>query len=339
MEATKSAAVIRTWSNNANIVKTVHRALNAGLGQVIVVVKDDESSHYGNVEALLTDTLRSHGEHIIILPMRVGYTWSNALNYAFDEVRRRNLRAAIHGSNGIEFVLNVSNEALFEPDHFRSMLAVLSSDSELDAVGTSFAGKKNGDFVELGKSYQNPRNTMMLVRFQAYLDIGGYSPRCDALGGQEDLEWLMRLKQKDGQWKMLDLKVPLIVDANYDQAMKEARELKAIHDIKTMYAEIDSSFSEAIERLSLNLHRPTTQIIELLAPPCRSRTTGRAHPEYLARIASRSAGQALGHSQWTSTTLTRQCGLHFSRSKESKKLLPLLLRRSSPPIRELRPLT
>ncbi len=243
------AAVIRTWSNNADVTKAVRRAIDAGIGRVIVVVKDESPEHFGNVEALLAGLMEANAGRISLLPMRVGYSWSSALNYAFDEVRRLNLMAAVRGTPAIDYVLNVSNEVLYAREDVLAMIKEIAADEQLGAVGTSFAGRQSGNPVELGKSYIHPRNTMMLVRWSAYQAIGCYSPRCDQLGGQEDLDWLIRLEQSGRRWSMLDLKVVLLIGLNFDQVSKEKRELKAIAAIMAKYADITSGFAQAIQRL------------------------------------------------------------------------------------------
>lgn len=243
------AAILRTWSNNRDIAKAVIRALNAGIGHVIVVVKDEDPSHYGNVEGWLAGAIEANAGRITILPMRVGYSWSNALNYGFDEVRRMNLAAAVRNETPIDFVLNVSNEALYDRSTVDMLVAEMTSDDKIGAVGTTFEGRQNGNTIDLGKSYIHPRNTMMLLRWEDYVDIGGFSPRCDQLGGQEDLDWLMRLEQEGGMWRLLDLKVPLLIGTNHHQPTKEAREMKAIAGILSMNAEITANFSKAIGRL------------------------------------------------------------------------------------------
>lgn len=240
------ATVIRTWSNNADIVKAVKRAIDAGIGRVIVVVKDDSPEHFGNVETLLAGLIEANADRVSLLPMRVGYCWSNALNYGFDEVRRLNLGAAVRGTPAIDYVLNVSNEALYSREDVLAMVKEMSSDEKIGAVGTSFQGQQSGNPVELGKSYVHPRNTMMLVRFAAYQAIGGYSPRCDQLGGQEDLDWLIRLAQMGHRWSMLDLKVKLLIGKNHDQAVKQAREEKAIMAITAEHAGITLGLTQLL---------------------------------------------------------------------------------------------
>lgn len=243
------AIVLRTWSNNADISKSVKRALESDASLVIVVVKDDDPMHYGCVEAWLKGQMMAHPKRLVLLPMRIGYSWSNALNYAFDETRRRNMTAVVKGYDQLEFVLNVSNEVLYTQEDVGAMLTEIQGDVRLAVVGTSFQGRKMGNPVELGKSYIHPRNTMILVRFSAYQAIGGFSPRCDQLGGQEDLDWLIRLEQAGMRWSMLDRGVTLLVGINYDQSTKESRELRAIVDIMAMNAEITHGFSRALQRL------------------------------------------------------------------------------------------
>ena len=240
-------AVIRTWSNNRDVLKAVERALRCDVEHIIVVVKDDAPAHYGQVEALLAGQVEANAGRITILPMREGYTWSSALEYAYDEILRRNLRAAVLNEKQFECVLNVSNEVLYERNDLEAMVMEIESEN-VSAVGCTLRGKQDGNWVELGKSYIHPRNTCMMVRFSAYQSIGGYSPRCDYFGGQEDLDWLIRLNQSGREWKLLDRKITLLLK-NHVQSVKEAREMKAIIAIMRMNAEIVVGYADAVSRL------------------------------------------------------------------------------------------
>ncbi len=238
------ACLIRTWSDNAGIADTVHRAITSEIGHVLVVVKDEDAGHERSVAARLADLIVAHQDRITILAMREGYSWSNALNYGFDEVRRMNLRAAELGAPRIAYVLNVSNEAWYSREDVEALLTEAETDECIGAVGTTFQGWQDDRPIELGASYAHPRNTMLLVRFSAYLAIGGFDPRCDQLGGQEDIDWLMRLAQTGGRWSLIDRNVKLLIPQGFDQVKKEARERKAMVDMARVHEEVAERFAE-----------------------------------------------------------------------------------------------
>jgi len=238
------AAVIRTWSNNEHIQSSVHRALEAGIGQVIVIVKDEDPKLYGAVERRLADEISMFPERLHIITMRIGYGWSKALNVALEDIRQLNEFAKGEGKPLVEFVLNVSNEVLYTRQHVEALLAPFIENGDPDmvrynAVGTSFkAETKDGVAVKLGSTYRLPRNTMMMIRFEATLRLGGFSIQCDDLGGMEDFEWLSRSSAFDYGWKMLDLQVPLLVGVNHNQEEKERREREAIRRIARHQAKL-----------------------------------------------------------------------------------------------------
>lgn len=49
-----------------------------------------------------------------------------------------------------------------------------------------------------------------------------FNPVCDELGGMEDIEFILRmLAMTDCKFEILDLKIRLLVDVNYNQEEKE----------------------------------------------------------------------------------------------------------------------
>ncbi|TSC55776.1 MAG: hypothetical protein G01um101418_664 [Parcubacteria group bacterium Gr01-1014_18] len=107
---------------------------------------------------------------------------------------------------------------------------------EVVMVGTTFAGKTpDGTPVSLGNSYNNPRNTGLLIRtalFDEHLFRSGWDPYTDKIGGQEDYHMKLTIEIFTSlQMVMLDLKVPLIVGVNYDQTKKERDEQLAMQKI------------------------------------------------------------------------------------------------------------
>lgn len=132
-----------------------------------------------------------------------------------------------------EFVFSVSTEAQFTRDHLLAMARHMDAESNVGVVGTSFEGRLDGNSVALGASYRHPRNTGMLIAMRAFEQyLGGFNAMCDLYGGQEDLDFVLGMRTLTHLgFKMLDLKVPLIVGTNHDQAAKEKRELAAMQTI------------------------------------------------------------------------------------------------------------
>lgn len=250
MEIKKNLAILlRLWSNNKLIEEACARALATGAVKILLVIKDEDPNTRLEPKNRLADQIKASGDRIVLMPMIQEWTWSNSLNYGFDEIRRHNLKALANGEPTIDFVFNASTELQFEPEHVDQMIQEMETDAAIGAVGSVLAGHTDGKPVALGRSYIHPRNTCMLVRFRAYLEVGCYSPRCDFLGGQEDIDWLIRLNQAGGKWKQLDLKVPLIIGANHHQPTKELRELEAIKQIQRMYAGLIGEMASVFERM------------------------------------------------------------------------------------------
>lgn len=245
------AAVIRTWNNNPGVVKAVQRALGAGIGLAVVVVKADDPQTRGNVRGWLEGLVRANPGRIHIEEMVSGYGWSPALNLGFEVVRRKNDRRLLGGRQTVPFVLNVSCEALWEPGHLDAMLQAMDADAKLGAVGTSFVGSQGGNRVDLGKSYDHPRNTLCLVRIAAYDVVGAYSSACDGHGGMEDLHHLLRMEVKGWSWTRLDLGVRLLVGLNHHQPTKEEREIAAIRAILADEVALVARMKEALRRLGV----------------------------------------------------------------------------------------
>lgn len=223
------AVIIRTYGNNPDITKSVSRALEKGAGLVIVVTKEEDPSWRGNTRAWLKGIMDSYVGRVVLIEMHIGYSWSNALNVAFAHVRKFNRLAAMKEAQPIDFILTVSNETLWERLHLDAMLAAMHESSRVGAVGTSFDGRQEGTPVDLGTSYRHPRNTMMLIRWEAFLAVGHFDAVCDQAGGMEDLHFILEmLLSGNFTWNMLDLRVRLLIGKNYNQGLKEQRERDAM---------------------------------------------------------------------------------------------------------------
>jgi hypothetical protein len=245
------AALVRTWNNNQGVVKAVQRALNAGIGLVVVVVKADDPGTRGNVRGWLGGLMRANPGRVRVEEMVSGYGWSPALNLGFEAVRRENDRRLLDGAAPIPFILNASCEALWEAEHLAAMVAAMEADAKLGAVGTSFVGFQNGNRVDLGQSYAHPRNTLCLVRIAAYDAAGGYSNACDGHGGMEDLHHLLRMEVRGWSWVRLDLGVRLLVGLNHHQPTKESREIAAIRAILADEIALAVRMRDALRRLGV----------------------------------------------------------------------------------------
>lgn len=252
-------AVIRAYNNNSDVVKSVARAFNNGLGLVVVVVKDDDPATRGNVRGWLADLKRVNEGRLVIIEMETGYSWSNALNVAFAHIRQHNRLADIRGSIKIDFVVPLSNEVLWEQNHLETMLAVAHESSRVGVVGTSFRGVQNGNQVDLGVSYIHPRNTFSLIRWEAFVAVGHFDAVCDGLGGMEDLHFIMSMVVCGNfEWRIVDLGVKLLIGKNHNQKVKEERERDAMRKIVAYFRlivdgipELSARIEEALKQFKL----------------------------------------------------------------------------------------
>lgn len=165
-------------------------------------------------------------DRITALSLDTGpYFWTLPLNAAL-----RHLDAA---DAPYEFFFPCSVEAAFERPHLEVMTRAFA-DPAVGVVGTTFSGMQNGTEVALGPSYAVPRNTGMVIRRAVFAGplASGFDPACDAFGGMEDADFINRMEaQAPYKAVMLDLRVPLTVGANWNQAEKEARETEALRKI------------------------------------------------------------------------------------------------------------
>ncbi|HCM53415.1 MAG TPA: hypothetical protein DIS59_00505 [Candidatus Magasanikbacteria bacterium] len=226
------ACIIRTYNNNPDSVKAVIRSLKNGIGWVIVVVHGHDETTRGRVRRDIdTDSkIAELGRNrVIVIEMMSGYSWSNALNVALARIQMMNSVANRKREQSVEFVLPLSVETIWERSHLDSMFTEMLTSDRVGCVGTSFDGRDRGTTVDLGISYDKPRNTMMLIRWSAIVTVGHFDAWCDSAGGMEDFHFILRmLIVGNFTWSRLDLKVPLKVGVNHNQAQKEERELAAM---------------------------------------------------------------------------------------------------------------
>jgi hypothetical protein len=127
------------------------------------------------------------------------------------------------------------------------MYAEIDDSSLIGAVGTTFSAHyPDGKPTDLGWTYRQPRNTMMLVDLHWFNRVGNYNPICDSFKGMEDVQWCARLLKARGLVEMLDLKVPLMVGVNHVQSVKETNEADAIAKNQAHFPELAEEFEELL---------------------------------------------------------------------------------------------
>lgn len=208
------------------VVERVRTLIEAGVGDIIVVIRNDVD------KGITADFLRDFENDIQMLQVDDAQhgRWAPALNLGL-------MYALLESET--QYVSFMSNEAGFTAGHLLQMREHLQSCDDL-VVGTSFEGHiSDGMEVSLGSSYRLPRNTGAMYSREAFRLVQQFEPLCDTLGGMEDVAYLARLWFAGGRKRhaMLNLQVPLLVGANYDQADKETRERAALAKIRdVLYA-------------------------------------------------------------------------------------------------------
>jgi hypothetical protein len=240
------AVVVRTYNNNPDSAKAVKRALDNGVGHVIVVVNAHDEATLGNVANWCASLADQYLGRLSIIEMKAGYSWSNALNLGIERVRLHNMHARLARHAQIEHVLNVSVEALWESSDLQQMLEATHRGAHV--VGTTFVGKQHGNIVLLGRSYRHPRNTMMLVSRRAIEEVGSFDATCDLLGGMEDFQYLLRCHVAGLMVEQLDLGVTLLVGKHHDQEVKETREREAMIAIRNQLVELFSTTEMEVQK-------------------------------------------------------------------------------------------
>ena len=241
-----TVAIIRSY-NNRFVVKQVKNLLTIGVGRIIVVTNGpaDKGATRGYLATLLDDS------RVELVEMAEGYSWSNALNAGMKAMQMANIERSTADKTAFRFIFPVSVEARFTRSHLEKMLDAITDNAKTAVVGTSFAGSLDGSPVSLGRSYRHPRNTGMLIRVEAFKAIMGcFDPRCDSMGGMEDIAFLLELLAlSDMRYEMVDLSVPLILGQHYDQVGKEVREQKAMDKIVAYWRSLYQTGSPQRERI------------------------------------------------------------------------------------------
>lgn len=251
------AVVIRSY-NNKNVIKAIERCVNAGLRNIFVVTPRafDQGSTKGYLEGMPT----VYKQSTTLIEMGPDYHWSTALNAGLQAIADQNLISRIRMEQEIKFVLNLSVEVLFELEDLERMQEAFS-DPNVGVVGWNFRGKQAGQEVNLGTSYDKPRNTGMMIRLSVFEEMQmRFDPRCDAMGGMEDFHFLLLMVAlTDFSFEHLaDVIVHLVVGAHHHQPTKEEREQEAIRKIlgslQKQYAAKVPELWEKIKRAASELY-------------------------------------------------------------------------------------
>lgn len=213
----RTVAVVRSFCE-PRIAGFVH-ALRAFVPGVVVVVNNENDK--GETRRLLGNLCDPH-VHVLETFVKEGNRgWSGLLNQGLAFVRGLNAAGA-----GIEFVFNVSNTTSFSKSAVEMMLEGFR-DPDIGIVGTTFDGiLETGEAVELGTSYDHPRNTGMIIRmsvFDSHPLLSAFDPIFDGSCGMEDFDFIMKMERMTAfRSSMLELNVPLLVGRHWNQVEKRA---------------------------------------------------------------------------------------------------------------------
>lgn len=189
-----------------------------------------------------------------LVDMEIGYTWTNALNYAMMVALTEN---ACSSTSKFQFILNISVETILNQSNLDKMINSFQESPTIVVVGTTFKPiypkeieqtlTQQQKVTELGKTYKNPRNTCMLIRMSALQNCGGglslFDAWCDNINGMEDFYFLiqMLILNPFAEFRIPDLKVELLIGINFNQKEKQEREMKAIDLILERFRTLKNS--------------------------------------------------------------------------------------------------
>lgn len=244
--------ILRTYNNNTNAVDAIVRALDNGVGILYVVVNGDKEECRGTIasKVALDARLQGRGHQVKVIEMTRGYSWSPALNVALRGIHAVQTVAQMQGKRGSTYTLCLSTEVVWSPDHLEEMLDAMNNPA-VAVVGAPFEAYDRDRKVDLGVTYQHPRNTFALWKTRSLAEAGDFDPWCDTLGGQEDFEMILRMSlffQRD--YAMIEKPVRLAVGANYDQVEKERRELASTRSIIELWYRRMAANQQAMDILS-----------------------------------------------------------------------------------------
>lgn len=226
----KVVVVIRAY-NNRYVARAVETLLEMGLGRVIVVTHKREDK--GATKGWLDTLIRRPEVRLTVLELD-NYSWTAGLNLAIRVTLELNAaRVEIGGLEPYEYLMPISVEAKPKLHHLAAMVDNLEANPQLGLVGITFRGLKDRNEVDLGVSYNHPRNTLAVWRLDVFRRLGEFGAFSDEFGGQEDIAKLVEM-ELDGHYTWTRLysdgahPVDLLVDIHYDQGGKEAREEASI---------------------------------------------------------------------------------------------------------------
>ncbi|MCD4761953.1 hypothetical protein K8R32_03245 [bacterium] len=252
----QTVVVIRTYNNNF-IANQVDRALKLGFPEISVIV--DVNKDKGST-TMPGGWLKNYynDNRVKIIEMHEGYSWSNALNFAKEAIE---ISSFANEDKKYRFIFNLSVEAAFTKFDIFQLFEAFFDQKPIGVSGTNFKGILKGNQIDLGRSYNHPRNTGMIIKLDVFRQISGnFNPWCDQIGGMEDIEFILRmLIRTDYQYKQLKLMVKLVVGANHNQKIKETHEHHAMDTIilyyRSLFPDINSiprkKIEEAINAMGL----------------------------------------------------------------------------------------
>lgn len=254
--AEQVGVVVRSY-NNKNVSKIIRRCYDAGLRHIFVIT----AKHFdqGATAGYIARMDSQYSDCVTLVEMGADYSWSTALNRGLDEIATHNMLQRMLKRPEIQFVYNLSVEALIETKDVQQMVGTFT-DSQVGVVGCWFCGTASGRRVELGMSYSKPRNTGMMIRLAVFEELAmRFDPRCDGFGGMEDFHFmLLMLACTDYTVEHLEIHVPLVVDVHYPQEQKEQRERDAItailQSLHNQYAKKVPSLWECIKQAACELN-------------------------------------------------------------------------------------
>jgi len=203
----------------------------------MVVVVVNELMDEGSVVRDLKDAGLLESEWLKIIGHNYsGKAWSKELNLGLNLAKVHNLSSEAKGREKFKYVINFSVETLFEPVHVEAALNSFTKYENAGVIGTSFLAKKyltDENVIKLGRSYNHPRNTFMAINIERLGHFWwSFNIELDEKRGMEDLYFIFEMLLHTGlDSVMLDLQIPLIVGAHYNQGVKQENEEEAMRGI------------------------------------------------------------------------------------------------------------
>lgn len=205
-----------------NVVENIKKMLFAGVDYIVVVV-------YARLDfANTASEIRENFSEDQVLVIRseecsLPNHWSKALNVGIKALTERFVI-----KKG-DFLLPFSNEVEISRSSLEAMKSAMTT-------GVGVVGVKFPNFT--AESYNLPRNTCCLWDFAIVLLFGGFSEKCDKLGGMEDYHLIILMSYYGIKYAMIEhLGVSLSIAPVTIQSDKELREIKAMEIIYQLLQE------------------------------------------------------------------------------------------------------